>query len=228
MRVLDVRKIDTSNHSRVTFIRVEPIDLQATLTDIINKLSDLSWISRFDKEYIREGFRARALPTISDITKKLTASSSDKVSSDAGEYVVSELSRSAIVRQLKYLSVPLAELYSKQVSGNPGFDFHIQNDCETLIFGEAKYLSSQNAYGTGLSQVVQFISDKKDIKDIPDLRDFFCQTALKKVTQGTKGFAIGFSAKATPSDTLIANITQNQDYKILLVYEEIVLVAVNI
>lgn len=228
MRILDVKKIDTNNHNRVTFIRVEPIDLQETLMDIICKLSDLSWISRFDEEYIREGFRARALPTISDITKKLTASSSDKVSSDAGEYVVSELSRAAIVNQLKYLCVPLAELYSKQVSGNPGFDFHTQNDCETLIFGEAKYLSNQNAYSTGLRQVVQFIEEEKDVKDILDLRDFFNQAVLTKVTQGTKGFAIGFSAKTTPSSALINNITQNQYYKVLLTYEEIVLVAVNI
>lgn len=228
MRVLNVRKIDASNHNRVTFIRVEPTDLQATLTDIINTLSDISWISRFDEEYIREGFRARALPTIRDITEKLNTSSSDKVSSDAGEYVVSELSRNAIISQLKYLSVPLTELYSKQVSGNPGFDFHTQNDCETLIFGEAKYLSGQNAYGTGLRQVVEFIDDEKDIKDIPDLRDFVSQKALKKVSQGTKGFAIGFSAKSTPSDILIAHIIENKDYKTLLTYEEIVLVAVNI
>lgn len=228
MRVLDMKKIDTSNHSRVAFIRVEPIDLQATLKDIINTLSDLSWISRFDEEYIRESFTVRALPTISDITKKLTASSSDKVSSDAGEYVVSELSRNAIVSQLNYLSVPLAELYSKQVSGNPGFDFHTQNDCEILIFGEAKYLSGRNAYGTGLKQVVEFINDRKDIKDISDLRDFFSPATLEKVSQGTKGFAIGFSAKEISSDTLINNITNNHDYKVLLAYEEIVLVAVNI
>ncbi|MDD3704481.1 MAG: hypothetical protein PHC45_00205 [Clostridiaceae bacterium] len=228
MNILDFRKIDESNHKKVTFIRVEPINLQSTLTDIINTLSDLSWISRFDEEYIREGFRARALPTVCDITAKLIASSSEQVSEDAGEYVVSELSRSAIVNQLNYLSVPLAELYSKQVSKNPGFDFHTQNDCETLIFGEAKYSSSRNAYGTGLKQVVEFISDGKDKKDIPDLRDFFCEAALRKVMKGTKGFAIGFSAKATASDSLIRNITQNQDYKILLGYEEIILVAVNI
>lgn len=228
MKILDFRKIDESNHHKVTFIRVEPIDLQLTLTDIINTLSDLSWISRFDEEYIREGFRARALPTVSDITAKLIASSAEQVSEDAGEYVVSELSRSAIVHQLKYLSVPIAELYNKKISGNPGFDFHTQNDCETLIFGEAKYSSSRNAYGTGLKQVVEFISDEKDKKDIPELRDFFCEVALKKVMQGIKGFAVGFSAKTTPSDFLIKNITRNKDYKILLGYEEIILVAVNV
>jgi len=228
MRILDVRKIDVNNHNRATFIRVEPIDLQETLTDIINTLSDLSWISRFDDEFIQEGFRARALPTICDIADKLTASAVDKVSSDAGEYVVSELSRNAIVNQLKYLSVPLAELYNKQLSGNPGFDFHTQNDCEILIFGEAKYLCNQNAYGTGLKQVVEFIGNEKDLKDIPSIRDFFSKEALRKVIKGNKGFAVGFSAKSTSSDTLIANIIRNKDYKLLLAYDEIILVAVNI
>jgi len=35
MKLLDLRKIDETRHNRVTFIRVEPIDLQKTLVDII-------------------------------------------------------------------------------------------------------------------------------------------------------------------------------------------------
>ncbi len=228
MRIIEIIKINNVDHNRVTFIRLEPIDLQVTLTDIINRISDLSWLSSFDANFIRESFRERALPTIVDITEKLIASSTDSVSSDAGEYVVSDLSRIAIVNELEYLDVPLAELYSKQVSGNPGFDFHTQNEAETLIFGEAKYLSNQNAYGSGLQQVVEFIRDKKDLKDIPDLRDLVAQTALQKAEQGTKGFAIGFSAKTTSTDILITNITRNENFKVLLAYEEIVLVAVNL
>jgi len=63
-------------------------------------LSDLSWISRFDEEYIRESFLARAIPTITNIKVKLQSSFGDGVSSDAGEYVVSELSRTAIQNNL--------------------------------------------------------------------------------------------------------------------------------
>ncbi len=223
-----MKNIDTENHSRVVFIRVEPIDLQSTLKNIIDMLFNLSWINQFDEEYVRDSFKERAVPTIMDITQKLKAASTEKISSDAGEYVVSEVSRNAIVNQLKYLSIPLSELYSKQVSGNPGFDFHTQNDCEILIFGEAKYLCDRNAYGTGLKQVVNFIKDKKDIKDISDLRDFIKPAVLVKATQGIKGFAVGFSAKEISSDQLIENIKRNQEYKELLAYEEIVLVAVNI
>jgi len=228
MRILEAKAIQDINHGRVMFIRVQPLNLRATLTIIINTLSDLSWINTFDEEYIRDAYLSRAQPTVTEIVNKLTACSDDAVSSDAGEYVVSELSRSAIIKQMKYLDIPLAELYSKQILGNPGFDFHTQNDCECLIFGEAKYLTRENAYGVGLKQVVTFINEEKDKKDIPDLRDFCCSRSLDNAMKGIKGFAVGFSAKSTNSETLIKNILSNDHFKKLLVYQEIILVAVNI
>jgi hypothetical protein len=228
MIIHEIRRIDESNHKGVTFIRVEPKNLQTTLEGIISELSDLAWISKFDKEYIRDSFTARAMPTILDITKKLKESSLDKITGDAGEYVVSMLSRNALDNQLNYLCAPLAELFNKQISGNPGFDFHAQNNSEILIFGEAKYVNKRSAYGRGLSQVVEFIDQKKDIKDLADLGDFFHSDVLDKVAQGTKGFAIGFSAITTPTAALIENIIQNEHYKLLLAYEEIILIAVNL
>ena len=228
MKLIDIKKIDEVNHKRVTFIRIEPNDLQQTLSDIILSLSDISWINKFDEEFIRESFLSRVTPTIDDIKVKLLASSSDKVSSDAGEYVVSELSRVAIKEHLNYYCIPLAELFSKQRASNPGFDFYAENDCETLIFGEAKYLSDKNAYGVGLGQIISFIEDKKDIKDIVDLQLFFANSVLNNVKDGTKGFAVGFASKKISSDTLVSNILVNKDYIKLLNYHEIILIAVNI
>ncbi len=228
MRLLETKKIDEKRHNKVTFIRIEPLNIQNTLENIVERLSDLSWISKFDEEYIRESFLARATPTVQAITQKLQQSSHDEVSSDAGEYIVSELSRSAIGLQMNYNSIPLTELFSKQVSGNPGFDFHLENDCRTLLFGEAKYLSDRNAYGVGLKQIVDFLSDKKDIKDIADLDLFFCKETLQNAIHGQKGFAVGFAAKTTATETLISNIQDNADYQSLLQYHELVLVAVNL
>ncbi len=228
MRLLDIQKMDEKCHNKVTFIRVEPINLQNTLQNIIQALSDLSWIAQFDEEYMRKSFMARATPTVQDITKKLSNSSPDQVSSDAGEYVISELSRTAIREKMRYNCIPLAELFSKKVSGNPGFDFHIENDCQTLLFGEAKYLAGQSAFGSALKQIVDFIADHKDIKDIADLEPFFCKTVLQNASAGQKGFVAGFAAKNTVTATLIANIQKNTDYKKLLNYHELVLVAVNL
>ena len=151
MNIIDFRKICFDKHNRAYFLRVQPDDLKVTLSQIFYVLSDLSWISNFDEDYIRESFQERAKATLADIYAKITTSSTDEVSSDAGEYVVSELAREAIVDKLGYLDIPLAELYNKKKSGNPGFDFHSQSLDEVIIFGEAKYLDDRNAYAQGHS-----------------------------------------------------------------------------
>ena len=114
MNIIDFRKICLDKHNRAYFLRVQPDDLKVTLSQIFYVLSDLSWISSFDEDYIRESFQERAKATLADIYAKITTSSTDEVSSDAGEYVVSELAREAIVDKLGYLDIPLAELYNKK------------------------------------------------------------------------------------------------------------------
>lgn len=228
MIVVENKQICKDKHMRAFFLRVEPEDISETLASIFEVLSNLSWISRFDEDYTRTSFKERAESTLEDIKRKISSSRTDEVSSDAAEYVVSELAREAIVSNLNYLDIPLAELYNKKKSGNPGFDFHSQTTDDIIIFGEVKYLDGRNAYGSGLEQVVRFISEKKDIKDIADLRDFCSRDALCKANQGFKGFAIAFSSKETPSETLITNITINKNFNLLLQYSEIIIVAVNI
>lgn len=150
MKIIEAKRICTTIHQRVFYIRIAPEDIHDTLSHIFEVLSNLSWISAFDADYIQTSFRLRAESTIEDIKEKLKVSSTDDVSGNAGEYVVSELAREAIVTKMAYLDIPLAELYNKKKSGNPGFDYHSQSNNETVIFGEAKYLDDRNAYGTGL------------------------------------------------------------------------------
>lgn len=229
MKVIEYKKIDTSNHQSVTYIRVEPNDLSATVQNIIIEINNLSWISKFEDEWVQECFLERAEPTIKDITTKLHSMNTDSISKQAGEYIVSELSRRAIIDKMKYLNIPLSELYSKQKSGNPGFDFHAENETDNIvIFGEAKFLSRDNAYGKGLSSVVDFIQDKKDLKDLIDLRDFCSKLSLSKASKGKKGYAVGFSSKKTSCEKIIKGIIKNTDYKTLRKHEEIIMVAVNI
>ena len=151
------------------------------------------------------------------------------MTSSAGEYIVSELARETLINQLKYLDIPLAELLGKKKSGNPGFDFHSANlTTDTVIFGEAKYVATTSAYSTALPQIEGFIRDKKDIEDLPDLKPFCPANALNRAYKGQKGFAAAFSARSTSSDDLIDTIKARSDFKSLLCYEEIILVAVNI
>lgn len=229
MKILEHRLLSDLMPAKVQFIRISPEDISTTLADILKVLMDLSWLKNFDEEYERTGYELRAQKTIDDIKKKFSDCTEDKVTKDAGEYVVSELAREAIVSQLSYLSIPLAELLGKKKSGNPGFDFHTANiTTDTIIFGEAKYLSDTSAYSTALPQIEKFIKEQKDIQDLPDLKPFCTSVALNRASKGEKGFAAAFSAKSTSSDRLINSIKNRSDFKSLLCYEEIILVAVNI
>lgn len=228
MKILEFKRVGESENNRVFFLRIDPEDIAVTLRQILGVLFDCSWISKFDKGYTQASFLRRVEPTLVDIKQKLLAADPDSISQDAGEYVVSELAREAIIQQLSYLDIPLAELYNKKKAGNPGFDFHSQTTDEIIIFGEAKYLKDRNAFGSSLAQIVSFIAEEKDVKDILDLEHFCSEPALSAASEGKKGFAAAFSAKHTSSDDIIKHIQQNENYRELVKYEELLLVAVNI
>lgn len=229
MKVIEKRAVPHTSNSHITFIRIDPENLQDTLANIMKTLMDLSWLSRFDEDYMKNSFKIRAEKTIADIQKKFEDCADDDITKEAGEYVVSELARESLFSQMSYLHIPLSELLGMKISGNPGFDLHSQNNVtDTVIFGEAKYNSRQSAYSTAITQVSEFIDDKKDIMQIADLKPFCTPAALTRANDGFKGFAIAFSAKSTPSDRMIDNILAQTDFTKLLPFEEIILVAVNL
>lgn len=229
MKIIEHRQICNSGNAKVQFMRIDPEDLATTLTDILTALMNLSWLSKFDTDFEIGAFTSRANKTIDDIKEKFKKCIDDKVTNDAGEYIVSELAREAIVNELNYLDIPLSELLGKKKSGNPGFDFHSQNiGTDTIIFGESKYVASTTAYSSALPQMIRFINEGKDVEDLPELKPFCTSAALHRAYNGSKGFAAAFSAKRTSSDDIIDNITKRADYKSLLSYEEVILVAVNI
>lgn len=229
VKILELKTIPVTGNASVQFIRIDPEDISVTLSEILKAIMDLSWLKNFDADYLAKSYEQRAQITIEDIKKKFANSDKGKLTKEAGEYVVSELARETIVSELGYLSIPLAEFLGKKTSGNSGFDFHSQNnDTDTVIFGEAKYVSAQSAYPRALEQIKEFIDDKKDVVDIADLRDFCTDNALSRASSGQKGFAAAFSSKSTSSDRLISSITARDDFKELLKYEEIILVAVNL
>ena len=229
MKILELRTINVNGKGNVQFIRIDPEDTSKTLSKILIEIMNLSWLKNFDKDYIASSFEERAKITIKDIQTKFSDCDNGKITSEAGEYVVSELAREAIIDQLDYLDIPLAELLGKKVSGNPGFDFHSQNKLtDTVIFGEAKYKADSSAYSSAIKQINEFIADKKDIRDIADLQPFCTDKALERANNGEKGFAAAFSAKSTSSDRIIASITAMTEYDALTAYNELILVAVNL
>lgn len=228
MKILECKKIDIENHNNILFVRIEPENLSATIRDIIDSFSDMSWISKFDKPYIRDSFLTRAEASAKYLADKIQKDDTDNVTKDSGEYVVSELARQALVIQLKYLDVPLAELFKEQISGNPGFDFYSANNEKIIIFGEAKYNSRKNAYGVGMEQVDRFIQEGQDISDLNDIDKFFEDKSLDYAVAGDKAYAIAFASKGTPSERIISGIISNSHYENIAVHKEVIYLAVNV
>ena len=225
LKIIEHQIIKNTGTAMTQFFRIDPEDLSLTLSAILSRLMNLSWLSKFDADYEVKAFESRAKKTIKDIQDKFSICSDDKVTKDAGEYVVSELAREAIVDRLSYLDIPIGELLGKKKSGNPGFDFHSQNCAtDTVIFGESKYVAATTAYSTALPQMVEFIQKGKDIEDLPELKPFCTSAALQRAADGHKGFAAAFSAKGTSSDKII----KRTDFQELTSFEEVILVAVNL
>lgn len=216
------------SHPNVIFIRIEPSDLKTTINDIISSLNNLSWIETFDKEYIKKSFKIRASKTAEHLSNKLNNFAQDKVTTDIGETVVSELSRLAIVNELEYRDIPLAELFKQKISGNHGFDFFSETLSQFIVFGEAKYVSNSNGYGRALEQIERFIMEERDTSDLNDIDRFVSDSSLNNHTKNDKAFACAFSATSIKSETLIDNILNNDNFNKIKHHREIILIAVNI
>lgn len=228
MKIIEIIK-NPNGYDNVLFIRINPESIQDTLSNILMKLMNLSWLGKFDEDYMKKSFETRAKKTVADIEKKFSKCNDDKITSDAGEYVISELAREALVTEFNYLDIPLAELLGMKKSGNPGFDFNTQNKkTDTVIFGEAKYNSRQSAYSVAMNQISDFIDEEKDIMQIADLQPFCTSTALERVTNGSKGFAVAFAAKATPSSNILDSIFKHNKFTKLCSHEELIFLAVNL
>ncbi len=224
-------KDNVSVEPKVTFLRISPNCKRKTLDDIFTKLSDLSWIKKLTPLPLHSSFEVRAKKTLDKITEIINESATltpaDAVVTDAAEYIVSVLAQEAIVNELKYKDVPLPEVYKQQKSQNPGFDFFFINAQDILIFGEAKFQTGQNAYGSALEQIARFIQEKNDLADLPDLYFMVPAQVVAKVSNDEKGYAAAFSSTSIKTNVLINNIKNNNDYPSVKSYKELVLVAVD-
>ena len=209
-------------------IKINQDDVSITLREVMDCLNELSWISKFDKEYMQKSFKKRATDTINYITKNIIHGTESEVTTDSGEYVVSVLSKKAIVDKLDYLDIPLAELIKEKVVGNPGFDFYSENKNRIMLFGEAKYVAKTNAYNKALEQIEQFANEGKDINDIASIDRFFSEDALKNANNGDKGYVAAFSSTEIETEDLVKHIQDNIHFKKLSSHKELICIAVTI
>ena len=223
-------KDNKSIETKVTFLRIVPNGKRQTLDDIFTKLSDLSWINRMTPSALHKSFEVRAQRTLDKLVEIINNSATlpmvDAVVTDAAEYIVSVLAQEAVVRELGYREIPLPEVYKQQKSQNPGFDFIVVNARDVVLFGEAKFETGNNAYGSALSQIVRFVAEQNDIADLVELY-ILIPKQVKKVNQGDKGFVAAFSSTNLETNKLIKNIQRNTNYNNAKGYDELILVAVD-
>lgn len=223
-KIIENREVEP----HIRFFRIRPTDIKLTLRSVFESLSNNSWIMKFDNSFLKQTFSVRFQSTIDYISSNIIHEGDDSLTSDSAEYVISEIARSAIVEQLDYLDIPLGELIKEQKSGNPGFDFYSMNKSDIILFGEAKYVAKQNAYGRALEQIYRFHTEQRDVADLLDIQNLCPEASCNEVCKGNKGFIAAFSSKTTPIEKLISNIKNNVNYQKLFSHKELILVAVDI
>ena len=220
-------KINKIIEPNVRLIRVQPNNLNTTLGDILNTLSSMCWISQMS-DVLKQAYHVRAQATIDKLNDDFTNGTVSEIISNTGEYIVSELTRSSIVNELKYMDIPLGELLKQKATGNPGFDIFTVNTNEQILFGEAKYVANSNAYNNAIKQINRFITEKRDQTDLPDLVQFNIANAISNASNGDRGFIAGFSSTTISDGNLEQNIKDNTAYKALPKDKEIICVAVDV
>ena len=234
MNVIECREIDLTKYKNITckktlLLRIDPGDLSITIKDILTELADYSWLSKFDKDYLKESMKHNADITCQALKDKFYDQNYNPILDEAGEYIVSVLSKRGIVERLKHNDMPLAELLGRRKTGNSGFDFFTEDAFNELIScGEAKYVKGTNAYNISLSQINRFISEKKHISDIVILQSLASESSLSNLSKNRFGVCSAFSSTNIDSDTLIANICKNAEFIKALSFEFVILVAVNV
>lgn len=226
----DFIEFDEGVGLRVRFVRVEVSNARPVIQAIIGAVADTSWVEELVDDLVRESFIARAQPTIDKLTVDLSSAVEGGAVESVGEYVVSMVARHVIESAYGYRALPLAEVIKEQKSGNPGFDYHHERDGLILIFGEAKYQTGRNAYGSAFSQIVDHIRLKKDLKEVPDLMNFMTEGVKGGLAQGKKGYSAAFSTsgRSIDSNRLIASIKANTNFNLLVGHETLLIVAVDV
>lgn len=147
---------------------------------------------------------------------------------DLGEYLVSMNAQEALVQGLAHTKIPIAELWKEQISGNPGFDFHTLSTSEIIVYGEAKYRSTQNGYYDAFNKMSDFIHDNKMQRELRHLRVLASDNAAQNVLSNKLGFAAAFSVHTRNLGRTIENAIKYPSFNILLNYPEVYLITVEI
>lgn len=216
----------------IAFVTIN--NYQQEASQLINKISDNSWLNDLD-EIARLSFQTKVQNTAEkmiQIFKNAQSPSQTQIQSDFGEYLISLKSEDILETQYNHKPFPLSELWKEKIGGNGGFDFHTESPSEYITFGEAKYRSYSNSYSDASTQVVKFISpqNKKDIGDIYLLMGLNAsKNSIDNLKNGKRNFAIGFSLHSSNYSLIERNIMSEPSIQNLIqIAEELYIIGFEI
>ena len=217
--------ITTACNVHSIHVKVQDISLRAK--EMIDTLSDTSWIKALD--FIpRSSYEARAERTIEKLINSILKKVSTTVSSEFGEFLVSVTAQDTLDINYNHNKVPLAELLKEKVTGNPGFDFHTESETNLIAFGEAKYSKIVNKYNSALKQIGGFIDLKKDDAELVDLQYFVSKKAIENYALEKKAYVAAFSINDESPVGVIKKALASKHVEKLLQYEELYIIGIEI
>lgn len=232
--VKSIKKLDKNNCEIIVndciiyCIHVQITNTREAADKIIEILEDKCWIKDLLDEDDLESYKKRVELTVTHIVEDILNRVENEVSSDFGEYLVSCISQITLKDNLNHDRILLAELWKEQISGNPGFDFHTYSPNDLLVYGEAKYNTSNNPYTNALEQIVNFIKIGKDIQEYTDLKRIFSKINSRHKFNKNKAFVASFSLNAKDIDTVFSNALKKEEVKKLTEYPELYILGVEV
>lgn len=232
MKIVHFKKEDLSSYDiksscEVFTIHVQVNNVNALAQEMIKTITDTSWIEKLDSVG-RVAFDARSQKTIKRLVDEIFLKVKNVVTSEFGEYMISNAAQYSLENKYGHTKVPIAELLKEKVVGNAGFDFHTESATELIVFGESKYSGADNPHGDATSQILEFINDKKDLMDLDILRNFVSPQSLKKAIAGVKAYVAAFSINSTNPGFIFKNALISGNIKKLLCYPELYLIGIQV
>ncbi|MDR1206998.1 MAG: hypothetical protein LBK26_01110 [Rickettsiales bacterium] len=232
-QIVNIYEIDKTacgitNNCKLVAIHVKINDLRGLVDSMVKTISDTSWLKNMDA-VDAASYKARANPTIDELTDNVFKLVNDEITSKIGEYAISMSAQQALKNGLEHIAIPLAELWKEKIKGNPGFDFHTLTTSDLIAFGEAKYNVNENAYYDAILQVEDFLKNKKDVMELTDLRRFeISETAVLAANMGTRAISIAFLLIAKNSNTVFKNAVNKLKESSLLSNPEVFVIGVEL
>lgn len=208
-------------------IHVKISDVNIRAKEMINTISNMSWINKLDSVG-QIAFKARAERTINRLVNEILSKVDNSVVSEFGEYMISDTAQCVLEKKCNHKKVPLAELLKEKVVGNPGFDFHTETTTELIAFGEAKYSKNNNPYVSASEQVVGFIHDKKDEADFIILERLVSRKSLDNAITKKKAYVVAFSINSVNPALIFKNALTSDAINKLFNYPELYLIGVEV